>query len=139
MAESDWLLGNIPQLKGVRHTVLVTSDGLVRAHCASTDRDDAERAAAAISGAQSLARALAGQFPPEVDHGGPEDPCLGQMVITIPGGHVFMRPAGTGSVLAVVTDMQANPGMIAQFMQERVQQLGRGLETPARTPGPEHG
>lgn len=133
--DTAWLLGNIPQLKGVRHTVLVTNDGLVKAHCESTRRDVAERTAAAVSGAQSLAMGLAREFVPEKSE---EEPCAGQVVFAITGGHVFMRPAGTGSVLAVVTSREADPGMVAQFMQEQVQRLGSGLETPARTTGTEH-
>lgn len=51
---------------------------------------------------------------------------------------MFMRPAAGGSVLIVVTDAQADPGTVAQFMAQQVQQLGRNLATPGRTPDPAH-
>ncbi|MFF3394802.1 roadblock/LC7 domain-containing protein [Streptomyces sp. NPDC002669] len=127
---NTWLLGDLPQLKGVSHTVLVTSDGLVRACCENTSRERAERTAAAVSGSQSLAKGLAAEF-------GPAGAVPLQSVVTITGGHVFMRAAGEGSVLVVVTSSAADPGTIAQMMQQQVQQLGKNLVTPARTP--EHG
>ncbi|MFD4945539.1 roadblock/LC7 domain-containing protein [Streptomyces sp. NPDC058409] len=130
-ADTSWLLGTIPQLQGVRHTLLVTSDGLVKAQCENTPRDTAERTAAAVGGAQSLAKGIAAEF-------GPEGAVPLQSVVAFTDGHMFMRAAAEGSVLVVVTDAQADPGAVAQFMAQQVQQLGRNLATPARTPDPAH-
>ncbi|MFD8847804.1 roadblock/LC7 domain-containing protein [Streptomyces sp. NPDC059604] len=134
----NWLLGELPELPGVRHTLLVTSDGLAQKYCKSTTEDLADRTAAAISGMQALSGVFAHEYAPKgtdpmAVRGGPQ-------VITIPGGHVFLRPTANGAaVLAVITGPGADPGMIAQYMQERVQKLGEQLEAPARTPVPEHG
>lgn len=134
--DANWLLGTVPELQGVRHTLLVTSDGLIQAHCPSTTKELADRTAAMVAGLQSLAKGFAHEFAPKAD---PADARTGQQVISIPNGHVFLRPAAQGSTLAVITDMGADPGMIAQHMQEQVQKMGAAMKTSPRTPDHEHG
>ncbi|MFF2013824.1 roadblock/LC7 domain-containing protein [Streptomyces sp. NPDC058195] len=139
--DPDWLLGPIPELPGVRHTVLVTSDGLVKAHCSATNRELAERTAASVSGLQSLAKALAREYssPAVPEDGALVDARPGHQVISITDGCIFLRPVKGSAVLAVVTGPEVDPGLIAQFMQEQVQKVGAAMTSRARTPVPEHG
>jgi hypothetical protein len=49
------------------------------------------------------------------------------------GGYLFVRGAGDGSHLAVVTDRVVDPALIAQQMQAQVLKIGASnLATPTR-------
>jgi hypothetical protein len=49
------------------------------------------------------------------------------------GGYLFVRGAGDGSHLAVVTEQVVDPALIAQQMQAQVLKIGApNLGTPAR-------
>ncbi|MEU4579143.1 roadblock/LC7 domain-containing protein [Nonomuraea sp. ATR24] len=55
----SWVLNNlVDQQSDVMNAVLFTSDGLVLAHSAGMSRDDADRAAAALSAMKSLQQQL---------------------------------------------------------------------------------
>ena len=50
------------------------------------------------------------------------------------GGFLFIRGAGDGSRLAVVTEMSIDPALVAQQMQATVLMLGeRAMSTPRRS------
>jgi hypothetical protein len=50
------------------------------------------------------------------------------------GGYLFVRGAGDGSHLAVVTEHAVDPSLIAQQMQAQVLKIGMpNLGTPARS------
>ena len=60
--DQNWMLDEVTVVRGVRHAVVLSADGLVRTHSAQTSKDDAERLAAACAGLKSIGQSLARQF-----------------------------------------------------------------------------
>ncbi|GAB3740433.1 hypothetical protein GCM10027590_55010 [Nocardiopsis nanhaiensis] len=48
------------------------------------------------------------------------------------GGLLFIVEAGHGTHLAVITDSEAEPGLVGHNMNELVEQMGEHLATPSR-------
>ncbi|HLH59234.1 MAG TPA: roadblock/LC7 domain-containing protein [Streptosporangiaceae bacterium] len=128
-ADQSWMLDEVIGVKGVRHAVVLTADGLVKARSAQTGRDAAERLAAACAGLKSIGQSLARQF-------GAGGTASRQVLVEFDGqgGYLFVRGAGDGSHLAVVTEHAVDPGLIAQQMQAQVLKIGTpNFGTPARS------
>ncbi|MBA8827465.1 putative regulator of Ras-like GTPase activity (Roadblock/LC7/MglB family) [Saccharopolyspora lacisalsi] len=124
--DNSWMLELIRTVRGVRHVVVLTSDGLLRVRTDNTDNDVAQKLAAACAGLSSLGKGMSMEF------GSGSDPR--QVMVEFDGGYLFIRGAGDGSRLAVVTESVIDPGLIAQQMQAQVQMIGeRALSTPSRT------
>jgi hypothetical protein len=51
-----WMLEDALTVPGARHAILLSSDGMLRAHSQGISRDEAERQAAALSALQSISR-----------------------------------------------------------------------------------
>jgi predicted regulator of Ras-like GTPase activity (Roadblock/LC7/MglB family) len=123
------MLAEVSEVKGVRHAVVLSADGLVRAQSPNMDKDEADRLAAACAGLKSIGQSLARQFS---DGGGTSR----QVMVEFDGhgGYLFVRDAGDGSHLAVVTDPVIDPALIAQQMQAQVLKIGTAsLGTPPRS------
>lgn len=118
-ADQSWMLDEVIGVKGVRHAVVLTADGLVKARSVQTSREAAERLAAACAGLKSIGQSLARQF-------GTGGPASRQVMVEFDGhgGYLFVRGAGDGSHLAVVTEQGVDPALIAQQMQAQVNKLG---------------
>ncbi|MBO0518030.1 roadblock/LC7 domain-containing protein, partial [Streptomyces beijiangensis] len=56
----SWVLNDVLEVRGARHAVLVSGDGLLLQRSDDISRDDAETNAAAMSSMQSLSRAVSG-------------------------------------------------------------------------------
>jgi len=128
-ADQSWMLDEVIGVKGVRHAVVLTAAGLVKARSAQTGRDAAERLAAACAGLKSIGQSLARQF-------GAGGTASRQVLVEFDGqgGYLFVRGAGDGSHLAVVTEHAVDPGLIAQQMQAQVLKIGTpNFGTPARS------
>jgi predicted regulator of Ras-like GTPase activity (Roadblock/LC7/MglB family) len=126
--EQNWMLDEVTGVRGVMHAVVLSSDGLVRTHSSQTTKDDAERLAAACAGLKSIGQSLARQF-------GTGGPVSRQVMVEFDGhgGYLFVRGAGDGSHLAVVTEQGVDPALIAQQMQAQVNKIGESnLGTPLR-------
>ena len=126
--DQNWMLDEVTGVRGIRHAVVLSADGLVKAYSADTTKDDAERLAAACAGLKSIGQSLARRF---ADGGGTSR----QVMVEFDGhgGYLFVRGAGDGSHLAVVTEQAVDPGLIAQQMQAQVLKLGAAtLATPVR-------
>ena len=126
--DQNWMLDEVTGVRGVRHAVVLSADGLVKAHSADTSKEDADRLAAACAGLKSIGQSLARQF---ADGGGTSR----QVMVEFDGlgGYLFVRGAGDGSHLAVVTEQVVDPGLIAQQMQAQVLKIGApNLSTPVR-------
>lgn len=122
----DWMVADITWVEGVRHVVVLSVDGLLKAKSEATDRDVAERLAAACSGLQSLGRSIGKEF-------GSGGAAVRELMVGFEGGYLFIRAAGEGSRLAVVTGAIVDPGLVAQQMQQQVNKIGeRALSTPPR-------
>lgn len=127
--DQSWMLDEVSGVRGVRHAVVLSSDGLVRAHSAQTSKEDAERLAAACAALKSIGQSLARYF----GQGGGYT--SRQVMVEFDGhsGFLFVRGAGDGSHLAVVTDPVVDPALIAQQMQAQVIKIGTPtLRTPLR-------
>lgn len=122
----SWMLDEVSWVKGVRHAIVATSDGLVQARSAGTAKDVADRVAAACAGLHSLGRSIGQEF-------GTGSRAVQHVMVGFDGGFLFVRRAGDGSHLAVVTNAAVDPALIGQQMQAQVLKLGEAsFSTPAR-------
>jgi predicted regulator of Ras-like GTPase activity (Roadblock/LC7/MglB family) len=126
--DQNWMLDEVAGVRGVLHAVVLSADGLVRTHSAQTSKDDAERLAAACAGLKSIGQSLARQF-------GTSGGTARQVMVEFDGhgGYLFVRGAGDGSHLAVITEHSVDPALIAQQMQAQVLKIGESnFGTPRR-------
>ncbi|OON78079.1 roadblock/LC7 domain-containing protein [Streptomyces tsukubensis] len=108
------------------HAVLISADGLQMSRTADIGRDEADKVAAAVSGLQSLSRAVAFFC---------GDDSLNnwrQTLIEFDGGWVFLNAAGGGSFLAVAASADVDMGDITYRMQQLVGRLGKAMSTGRR-------
>ncbi|GHG26294.1 roadblock/LC7 domain-containing protein [Streptomyces filamentosus] len=121
----DWMLtelvGGVPH---VRHVVVLSADGLSIGQ-ANTAPDTADAIAAACSGIQSLARAIAQMFP----HGNGTTHMVG---IEADGGYFSLMAAGPGAYLAVLADEEVDAGLLGDRMRTLVVRIGRHMTSPPR-------
>ncbi|MFB8761971.1 roadblock/LC7 domain-containing protein [Nocardiopsis alba] len=121
-----WLLeGLTERTPGARHALVLSRDGLKLCHTASLDVDRADHLSAIASGVQSLAHSASIEFG---DGGGG----VRQAMAEFYGGLLFIVEAGHGTHLAVITDEEAEPGLVGHNMNELVEQMGEHLTTPVR-------
>jgi predicted regulator of Ras-like GTPase activity (Roadblock/LC7/MglB family) len=125
----DWLLKDLPgDVPGTRHVVVLSADGLrIAQH--TTDDDAADRISAACSGLQSLATAIAAEFP-----GGNRSTRL--IAIECASGYFSMMAAGPGAYLAVLADRGTDPGLLGDRMRDLVARIGDHLASPPRSGAP---
>ena len=124
--DSSWMLELIRTVRGVQHVVVLSSDGLLKVRTDHTPAETAEKLAAACAGLASLGHGISKEF------GSGTMPR--QVMVEFEGGFLFVRGAGDGSRLAVVTQGAIDPSLIAQQMQAQVLLIGeRTLGTPTRT------
>lgn len=121
--DQSWMLSDVADVPGVQHAVVLSADGLVRARTNDLGIDEADTLAAAAAGLQSLGVSLAGRF----GEGG-----LKQHMVEWKGGFLFLRGAGDGSRLAVITSNKVDPGVIASQMVLQVQRFGDHQGSPPR-------
>lgn len=104
----NWLLDTFTaNTAGVVETIAVSADGLLMAMSAVTDRANAERLAAVVSGMISLASGAAGTYSLGV---------LNRVVVDMADGYLLITSISAGSVLGVVADRSANLGTVAYEM-----------------------
>ncbi|WMX44072.1 roadblock/LC7 domain-containing protein [Streptomyces roseicoloratus] len=115
------LVGGVPY---VRHVVVLSSDGLCIGQ-AETAPDKADAIAAACSGIQSLARAIAQMFP----HGDGSTHMVG---IEADAGDFSLMAAGPGAYLAVLADPEVDAGLLGDRMRTLVARIGRNMTSPPR-------
>ncbi|MDQ3790216.1 MAG: roadblock/LC7 domain-containing protein [Actinomycetota bacterium] len=124
--DNSWMLELIRTVRGVRHVVVLTSDGLLKVRTDHTPADVADKLAAACAGLTALGQGVSKEFGTGA---GPR-----QVMVEFDGGYLFVRGAGDGSRLAVVTEPVIDPALVAQQMQAQVLVIGeRTLSTPTRT------
>ncbi|MFE0641978.1 roadblock/LC7 domain-containing protein [Streptomyces sp. NPDC058877] len=122
--ELDWLLDDLAQRVGeVRHTVVLSNDGLAVGASSGLSREDAEHLAAIASGFHSLAKGAGRQFGTGGVH---------QTMVEMDDGFLFVAAAGDGSCLAVLSAASADIGLIAYEMARLVKRVGEHLHTPPR-------
>jgi uncharacterized protein len=125
----DWLLdGLVNRVSKVRQAVILSRDGLAIGKSEQLSREDAEHLAALAAGVQSLARNAGRSF-----QGGE----VRQTIIEMDSAFLFVTAAGQGTCLAVLTDADADAGLVAYEMAMLVKRVGPHLATRPRTPDQE--
>ena len=122
----NWMLDAL-NLEGVRYAVLISGDGLRLAHSDSITLDEADAFAAAVSGVQSLGKALAGLC-------GTEENRLRQNLIEYDQALVLITAAGQNAMLGVCAEPTADAGLIVHRMNDLASRLGNELTSGTRRP-----
>jgi predicted regulator of Ras-like GTPase activity (Roadblock/LC7/MglB family) len=120
----DWLLDDlVRRLAGVRHGVVLTTDGLLMGRSTAMSTEDAEHFSALASALQSLARGAGNHF----DGGG-----VRQTVVELDRAVLFVTSAGDNACLALLANATADMGMVAYEMNQVVQRVGEYLAAAPR-------
>ncbi|MFG2104484.1 roadblock/LC7 domain-containing protein [Micromonospora echinaurantiaca] len=124
-ADLDWLLDElVDRLPAAREAVVLSADGLLLGASAGLDRADAEHLCALASGLSSLARGASRHVA-----GGP----VRQTVVEMESAYLLVTAAGQGACLAVVSEADADIGLVAYEMAMLVTRVGENLTAPARS------
>jgi predicted regulator of Ras-like GTPase activity (Roadblock/LC7/MglB family) len=123
--ELSWLLDDlVGHVARVRQAMILTGDGLPMGMSCGMDSAEAERFAALAAGIHGLARTVSER----VEGGG-----VRQTVIELEKAFLCVVTAGDGTCLAVVSEGDANIGLIAYEMARLVKRVRRHLATAARS------
>lgn len=119
-----WLMDElVDRVRGARHAILLSADGLLMASSAGLTRADAEHLAAVGSAYRSLSHGTGRHFG------------LGnvrQTVVELDHAFLLVSEAGEHACLALLADEQADLGLIAYEMNRVVQQARPHLASPPR-------
>jgi len=115
----SWLLSSfVRDTQGVRHSIGVSSDGLLMAVSDGLDRAIADQFAAITSGMTSLAQGAARCFQfNEVQ----------QVIVEMDGGFLFVSRISDGSALGVLADSNCDIGLVGYEMTMLVERVGQVL------------
>ncbi|WP_067662517.1 roadblock/LC7 domain-containing protein [Nocardia miyunensis] len=120
----DWLLDDlVAHIPGVRHAVVLSTDGLLLGRSTVMPVEDAERFAAMAATLQGLARSAGHRFA-----GGN----VRQTVIELDHAVMFATSAGPNACLALLTDETTNMGMVAYEINQTVHRVGTYLSAAPR-------
>lgn len=107
-ANFNWLLDNfVNSVPEVRHTLVVSADGLLMAMSDNLDRTAGDQMAAIVSGMHSLTKGAARQL-----DGG----AVSQAIVEMEEMFMFMMSISDGSVLSVVANASCDVGLIGYEM-----------------------
>lgn len=120
-----WMLDDALSVPEARHAILLSADGMLRAHSQGISRDEAERQAAALSGLQSISRSTA-------DFCDRPKTVWRQTLIEFVDGFVFLVAAGPGAYLAVSASADVDMEAVTFRMHKLVDRLGKELTSPPR-------
>ena len=103
-----WLLDNfVKTVSGVRHTLVVSADGLLMAMSENLDRTSGDQLAAIVSGMSSLTRGAARQL---------NSGNVRQSIIEMDDAFMFLMNVSNGSGLGAVADATCDVGLIGYEM-----------------------
>jgi predicted regulator of Ras-like GTPase activity (Roadblock/LC7/MglB family) len=107
-ANFNWLLDNfVKSAPGVRHTLVVSADGLLMAMSHDLDRTSGDQLSAIIAGLSSLTRGAARQL---------QAGDVRQAIVEMDSSFLFLMSISDGSVLGVVTDASCDVGLVGYEM-----------------------
>ncbi len=134
-ANFSWLLDNfVKSVPDVRHTLVVSADGLLMAMSDDLDRTQGDQMSAIVAGMSSLTRGAARQL-------GAGD--VRQAIMEMDAMFMFLMNISDGSVLAVVADASCDVGLVGYEMAMLVSRteatLTPQLVTEMRSRLPVHG
>ncbi|WP_254716033.1 roadblock/LC7 domain-containing protein [Actinomadura sp. WMMB 499] len=116
------------KVRGVRHVLVLSRDGLRISHTDELGDDRADQLAALASGVQSLSLSASAEF----GDGGGAAP--GRSMVEFHGGVLLIIPAGQGAHLAVVTEPNTDVGLAGRRMEELARQIRGELYAAPRRP-----
>lgn len=123
-----WLMeALLERTPGARHALVLSRDGLRLCRTPELSVDQADQLAAIAAGIQSLSHGASVEFG---DGSGGVRSAMAEFY----GGVLFIVEAGEGAHLAVVTDEEADAGLVGHNMSELVEQLGEHLSAKPRHP-----
>ncbi|MDT0572244.1 roadblock/LC7 domain-containing protein [Streptomyces sp. DSM 3412] len=123
-----WLMeGLLERTPGARHALVLSRDGLKLCRTPELSVDQADQLAAIAAGIQSLSHGASIQFG---DGSGGVRSAMAEFY----GGVLFIVEAGEGAHLALVTDEEADAGLVGHNMSELIEQLGEHLSARPRHP-----
>ncbi|QFQ98263.1 roadblock/LC7 domain-containing protein [Streptomyces phaeolivaceus] len=124
-----WLMeGLLERTPGARHALVLSRDGLRLCRTPELSVDRADQLAAIAAGIQSLSHGASLEF-------GDGSGGVRSAMAEFHGGVLLIVEAGEGAHLAVVTDEEADAGLVGHNMSELVEQLGEHLSAKPRRPG----
>ena len=107
-ANFSWLLDNfVKSVPGVRHTLVVSADGLLMAVSDDLDRTSGDQLAASVSGMASLTRGAARQL---------RSGEVRQSIVEMDTMFLFTMSINDGSVLSVMAEATCDVGLIGYEM-----------------------
>ena len=107
-ANFNWLLDNfVKSVPGVRHTLVVSADGLLMAVSDGLDRTSGDQLAAIVAGLSSLTRGAARQL---------RSGAVRQSIVEMDTQFLFLMSISDGSVLAVLADATCDVGLVGYEM-----------------------
>ncbi|MEU2595354.1 roadblock/LC7 domain-containing protein, partial [Streptomyces albidoflavus] len=116
----SWVLNDVLEVRGARHAILVSGDGLLLQSSDGIERGEAETNAAAMSSMQSLSRAVASFV-------GLGRGVWKQTLMEYDGGWIFLIAAGQGAYLAVSAAVDVDMESMSIRMQKTVASLSRAM------------
>ncbi|MFK4226085.1 roadblock/LC7 domain-containing protein [Streptomyces sp. NPDC019890] len=120
-----WLLDDLlARTDHVRQAVLLTADGLVNCASRGMVRRDIEHLSAVCAGFHSLAKETGDRF---------QAGNVRQTMVMLDNAFLFITPAGDGSRLAVLSDIETDVGQLAHEMALLVKRVGRHMAVPTRS------
>ncbi|GAA2254121.1 roadblock/LC7 domain-containing protein [Streptomyces amakusaensis] len=124
-----WLLDNLAEQVG-HHTraVLASLDGITRSS-SGLSMDDAQRIGALGSSFHASSRSAAGVLGADNS-----ETAVRQFFLEHSEFLLFVMSAGSGTLLTVITDTEANAGTVGHEMGLIGKRLGEQLATPSRAP-----
>ncbi len=127
-SDLDWILSSlVERVPHTRSALLLSSDGLKKSYHGLTD-DMADHLSAVASGLFSLARSAGGRFG--------RSSGVRQVVAELDDTLLFVSAAGSGAVLAVLAERDADVGVLGFEMSQLVKSVRPYLSTPARRAAP---
>ncbi|MGW4029839.1 roadblock/LC7 domain-containing protein [Streptomyces sp. NPDC004838] len=120
-----WLLDDlVARTDHVRQAVLLTADGLVGSASRGMVKRDIDHLAAVCAGFHGLAKDAGDRF-----RAGE----VRQTMVMLDHAFLFITPAGDGSRLAVLSDIETDVGQLAHEMALLVGRVGRHMAVPTRS------
>ncbi|GAA3722195.1 roadblock/LC7 domain-containing protein [Streptomyces tremellae] len=129
--QSAWYLNPIAEIKGVRHALIMTLDGMVVARSSELARDEADGIAAMTSALHAASRSAA-----NTALGAPEQTPVETVTVQNAYGTYMVMPAGTrtNTLIAVSGDADMPMGVVAHTMARQAKKLGEQLmSVPVRS------
>ncbi|MCX4821714.1 roadblock/LC7 domain-containing protein [Streptomyces sp. NBC_01142] len=124
-SDLGWLLDDLlDRTDHVRQAVLLTADGLATSASRGMARKDIEHLSAVCAGFHSLAKEAGTRF---------EAGSVRQTMVMLDHAFLFITPAGDGSRLAVLSDIETDVGQLAHEMSLLVKRVGRHMAVPTRS------